>query len=393
MSTRPVYKALWLSGMEKIDPKEWNKLAKPPETPLFEWEWLFCMESSQSISPKTGWYPLHLTLWKEKTLVAAAPCYIKIHSEGEFIYDEIWAQVAQKLKVPYYPKLIGMSPVTPITGYSFLIKDGENKNKITGLLIKIIENFCIKNKLSGYSFLFCDYNFAENLKKSGMTKWLHQGFIWKNKKFKNFSDYLTLFKTNQRRNIKREISAMKKNGIRIETFYGREIPENFIPVMYEYYKKTNDQHGIWGCRYLNEKFFKKAYEKYKHRILIVGAFEKKAKKPVGMSFLIRKNNWLLGRYWGCEKEIKYLHFNVCYYEPIRWAIENKVEYFDPGMGGLHKALRGFESVPTISLHRFINPVLNNTVKYHINKINNAELAEIEELNRKMPFARQNIKAL
>ncbi len=387
MSGKPDYKALLFQGMEKIDKKEWDKLAKPLKTPLLEWEWLCRMESSESICPKTGWYPVHFTVWKGKKLVAAAPCYIKTHSEGEFIYDAIWVRIADKLNIPYYPKLIGMSPVTPVTGYSFLIKDGENKDWLTHILMGIIENFCIKNKLSGYSFLFCDYKFAENLKKFNMTKWFHQGFIWENKNFKDFSDYLALFKTNQRRNIKREISAMEKNGIRLETFCNSEIPEEFIPIMYEYYRKTNDQHGIWGCRYLNQRFFKEIYERYKDRILIVAAFEGKSPEPAGMSFLIRKKNQILGRYWGCEKHIKYLHFNVCYYEPIRWAIEKGVKYFDPGMGGFHKALRGFKSVPAISLHKFAHPELDNIVRYHINGINNDELAEIEKLNKIMPFAK------
>jgi len=145
---------------------------------------------------------------------------------------------------------------------------------------------------------------------------------------------LAVFNSNQRRNIKRERKALQKQGVFVQTFSGEKIPRAFFPLMYRYYESTNDKFGPWGCRYLTEPFFDGLYHHYRQRLMIVAAFdEKEPSTPLGMSLLVTKGAQLYGRYWGCARSINSLHFNACYYQPIEWAIANRIHRFDPGAGG------------------------------------------------------------
>ncbi|MCP3951103.1 MAG: GNAT family N-acetyltransferase, partial [Desulfobacterales bacterium] len=150
----------WEPAMGGIEKADWNALARQQQTPFLEWEWLQLMESSGSIGARTGWYPSHLAVWSGNTLVAAAPLYRKIHSDGEFIDDYVWADLAYRLGVAYYPKLVGMSPVTPVQGYRFLISPQEDATRLTLLMLAEIERYCRENELSGYHFLFADQNWV-----------------------------------------------------------------------------------------------------------------------------------------------------------------------------------------------------------------------------------------
>lgn len=387
--TQGTHTIKWVRRIEEVDQPSWDAMALRLKTPLLEWEWLHQLEASGSISPATGWHPRHLTVWKGPRLVAAAPLYIKTHSEGEFVFDRIWADLAVKMEIRYYPKLVGMSPVTPITGYRFLIAEGENELELTRAILQTIDRFCIRNNLSGCCFLFTDPEWREIPARLGYIKWLHQSFVWENRDFETFEDYLSVFKTNQRRNIRRERKMMGRQGLYLKALAGDEIPPELIPLMYRYYESTNDQHGPWGCKYLNPKFFEGIYRRYRHRMLVVAAFHNKnAELPIGMSLLLHKGEQLLGRYWGAAAKIRDLHFNACYYTPIEWAIQNGVRYFDPGAGGHHKTRRGFQSFGNYSLHKFYDHRLEYLMRAHIGEINAMEGEHIEALNEDLPMARR-----
>jgi uncharacterized protein len=357
-----------------------------------EWDWLHQMEVSGSITEKTGWIPNHLTIWAGKRLLAGAPLYVKIHSEGEFVYDYVWADVASRLAIQYYPKMVGMCPVTPIAGYRFLIAPGIDEVEMTQLMVKTIDHFCINHGLSGSHFLFVEPDWKDRMVRLGYCSWTHQSFIWENRGFKSFGDYLAQFNTNQRRNIRREQMAMEKQGLLLHTFSGDDIPMDFLPLMYQYYVNTNDKFGPWGCKYLTRDFFEGLYDSYRHRLFLVGAFEASdLKTPSGMALFVAKNDQLYGRYWGCRKYFDSLHFNVCYYQPIRWAIENGIQNYNPGAGGAHKIRRGFQSVPSYSLLRFYHPKLQNVMRRHIDHINQLEQDEIDHMNLNLPFACQETR--
>lgn len=382
------YSIKWAQNIADVDQSAWDELALPLTTPFLEWEWLHQMEVSGSVTAKTGWLPQHLTVWSERNLVAAAPLYIKGHSAGEFVFDHAWADLASRLGIAYYPKLVGMSPFTPMRGYRFLIAPAEDEVALTDVMLHEIDRFCQRFRLSGCSFLFVDPHWRAVINHPRFSSWMHQSYAWHNRSFKTFEDYLRCFNSNQRRNIRRERNAMQQQGICLQVTAGDTIPPTHIPVMYDYYVRTNEKFGPWGCKYLNSSFFDGLYRSYRHRMVLVSAYKGRQVKelPVGMSLLITKGNRLYGRYWGCSEPVKNLHFNACYYAPIEWAVSSGIERFDPGAGGPHKLRRGFTAVPNYSLHRFADPRLRKIMRAHIDEINRLEEQQIDALNQAIPFA-------
>ena len=361
-------------------------MALPLKTPIYEWEWLRQMEISGSINVRTGWLPFHLTVRRGSDLIAAAPLYVKSHSTGEFVYDYMWADVAGRLNLQYYPKLVGMSPATPAIGYRFLIASGEDEERLTGIMVDAIDQLCRKAGLSGSSFLFVDPEWEPLISRHGYVGWRHQSFCWENRGFSSFGDFLGLFRKNQRRNIRRERKKMVDQGIHFRAVRGEDIPRSYFSLMYDYYEGTNAQFGPWAAKYLTREFFTGLYENFRHRLLFITACREAAgDEPVGMSFFLCKGDLLLGRYWGSSEKLDSLHFNTCYYEPIEWSIREGIRRFDPGAGSSHKARRGFRSVANHSMHRFMDSGLQGIMETHIKEINLLEQEQIDSLNKALPF--------
>lgn len=383
------YSIAWTNKISEIPQTEWDALALPLATPFLEWEWLNNMETSGSAIARAGWLPNHLTVWHNQQLVAAAPLYLKSHSYGEFVFDHQWADLAARLGIEYYPKLLGMSPFTPAEGYRFLIAPHLDEEEITALMVNAIDHFCERNKISGAHFLYVDPQWRKVIERQGFTTWLHHSYIWQNSGFQTFDDYLANFNANQRRNIKRERKAVEKTGLRLVTLSGDEIPHFLFSRMYHFYENTCDKFGWWGSKYLTKRFFEQLYHNYKHRVLFVCAYsELDERMPVGMSFCVTKGDRLYGRYWGSSQEIDCLHFDACYYTPIEWAINNGIQIFDPGAGGRHKKRRGFPATPNHSVHRFYNQRLGHILRSYIVEINDRSQQEIEAINQDLPFSEQ-----
>lgn len=379
------YSVTWLNHIAEIPKIQWDKLAQPLQTPFLEWEWLHNLEASGSATPRTGWQPCHLTLWRDNQLIAAAPLYIKGHSYGEFVFDQQWADLSHRLGVRYYPKLLGMSPFTPATGYRFLIAPGEDEQKITEMMIAAIDRFCDRYQISGCHFLFVDPDWRLLMETQGFSSWLHHSYIWQNQGFSNFDDYLSQFNSNQRRNIKRERQSVTKAGLHIKTLVGDEIPHHIFPLIYNFYSSTCDKF-YWGSKYLTRKFFEQLYPNYSHRVVLVTAYQKdNDRKPIGLSFCLRKEDNLYGRYWGCFQDFDCLHFEACYYQPIEWAISEGIQLFDPGAGGSHKRRRGFPATLNHSLHRFYDQRMSQIMRSYIEEINEMEQEEINAINQDLPF--------
>jgi predicted N-acyltransferase len=382
------YTLAWVNSLSEIDPSTWNALAGPLTTPFLEWEWLQQMENSGSTTAKTGWLPCHLTVWSGRRLIAAAPLYIKSHSAGEFVSDYIWADLAKRMGIGYYPKLVGMSPFTPMVGYRFLIAPEADEHRLTEMMVSEIDRLCRRYALSGCSFLFVDPGWQSQVLRDHFSAWIHQSYVWQNRGYQTFEDYLSIFNSNQRRNIKRERRAMDKQGIKLEILSGDQIPPAFIPQMYDFYERTNDKFGLWGCKYLSYAFFAGLYRHYCHRLVLVAAFEGRSRQgpALAMSLLITKGDRLYGRYWGASRKIDSLHFNACYYRPIEWAISRGINRFDPGAGGPHKLRRGFSAISNFSLHRFADQRLRKMMQLHIGEINRLEQEQIHALNQRLPFS-------
>ncbi len=376
----------WLDSITEVDREQWGRLSAQYETPLLEWDWLRILEESGSVTPDEGWIPQHLVLYRDGVLIAGAPLYVKTHSVGEFVFDYAWAEVAQQLRSSYYPKLVAMSPLTPAIGYRFLVDREEDQAATVASMIDTINRFSIANNLNGFSILWPEPDFAELINEEEFTPWRHQHFRWNNDSFESFDDYLGKFNKNQRRNVRRECASMADQGLEVRTSFAADVSNAHFEAMYDYYANTNDQFGMWAARYLTEDFFHMIKESVGDRVVFSSAYESFVDRPVGMAMLLYKPNRLIGRYWGAARFVNNLHFNLCYYEPIRWGISQGVQRFDPGMGSSHKVRRGFNAVATHSLHHFYNEQMQMVMKMNIDKINRYEQMHIDELNSHVPFA-------
>ncbi len=383
--TRSNYTIRWNNHLSEIPQMAWDALAMPLKTPFLEWEWLNALETSGSIAAETGWLPTHLSVWEGTELVGAAPLYVKGHSYGEFVFDNQWADLAQRMGIRYYPKLVGMTPVTPAEGYRFMIAPNADGAAITALMVEAIDEFCLRHRLSGCHFLYVDPEWRSQMNEYGYSTWINHNYVWQDREYQTFDGYLSEFNANQRRNIKRERKAVKDVGLTLTIVTGEQIQSQLFAQMYTFYADTCDKFGWWGSKYLTPAFFDRLSINYRHRVVLVTAHGKDPATPVGMSFCITKGDRLYGRYWGSCEEVDCLHFDACYYTPIEWGIQHGIKIFDPGAGGRHKKRRGFPATANYSLHRFYHPQFGSILRDYLEQANEREQQEIIAINQDLPM--------
>ncbi len=377
----------FVRSMGEVEGAAWDELASSLDNPFFEWAWLKLLEDSGSASPARGWYPNHLLAHAGGRLVGALPLYLKWHSDGEFVFDQLWGEAASRLGLPYYPRLVGATPFTPATGLRFLTDPGCNQARLSRRLFEAMEQFCRSNGVQGAALLFTEPEFAAAAEAFGFTAWRHQGYLWRNRDYGCFDDFLATLNANRRKAVRRERRALEASGIRVEVVAGSDIPDAFFPLMRALYEKTNAKFGPWGCRYLTDGFFDGLSGAFRHRLAFAAAWKTGRRDPVALALLARKGDILFGRYWGAFEDIPFLHFELCYYAPVVWGIANGIVRYDPGMGGPHKARRGFVSVSNYSCHRFFDPRMDMIFRSHIDRVNQLEQGYIDELNELLPARR------
>lgn len=374
------------ASMAAFDRRWWNAMAQGL-SPFMRWEWLELLERSGAVCPATGWQPAHCAMRRDGELVAAAPLYLKGHSQGEFIYDQFWADVARRMNLPYYPKLVAASPFTPVQGYRILTAPEFSPVFAAQAMLHATDRLSAANALTGLHVLFADEHFADALEDLGFMAWEHQGFLWVNQGYACFDDFLELFRAGQRRNIRKERERLAASGVRVEVVPGEDAPESWFALMHSYYERTNDKFGEWGCKYLPERFFLELASCFRQHLAFSAAFEGGDPEPVGLALLAHGDGGLYGRYWGAAREIPFMHFELCYYAPIQWAIAKGLSFFDPGMGGEHKPRRGFTSRVTRSLHRFQDPAMARVFAGNIAQVNAVTRDYIDELDSLNAFRR------
>ncbi len=371
-----------VTSMGDIAQAEWDRLAAPYGTPFLTWAFLALLEQSGSICPETGWSPNHFLLRKDGKPVAAAPFYAKTHSGGEFVFDYQFALLAERLSIPYYPKLIGMIPATPAPLWRVLVAEGEDESALTALVLKAAAEAADGAGLSG---LHLPWPAADLDPGQGFSRWDHQSFLWTDEGYGDFEGYLSSFSKNMRRNIRREGESVREAGIRTAVVGAEEArgqPE-LLERMADYYEATNDKFGPYGARFLTRDFFRLLPEYLKEGWLLSAGFD--GEEPVGLAFLFEGKDTLYGRYWGAARELPGLHFELCYYQPIAYALEKGLSRFDPGMGSEHKARRGFRSVLAPSYHLAFDQRLNGVFAHYLPLLSEEEQAHAEELNGDLPF--------
>ena len=377
--------ARWHQGMAELPEAEWQRLIAPAELPFYRWDWLEALERSGSIVPRQGWQPLHLALWRDERLVAVAPLYLKGHSYGEFVFDQAFAQLAGQLQLGYYPKLVGMSPVSPVIGYRFHCDPDEDAGALTALMLQLIDQFCRRQQILSCNFLYVDPGWQPLAEAAGCGTWLHHQSLWTNPGYTSFEDYLQAFNANQRRNIRRERRSVAEAGLQVTPLVGAAIPAGMLLRMHDFYAQHCARWGPWGSKYLTEDFFEQAAGSLAEHLVLFSAHRGDPCEPVAMSLCAHNGTDLWGRYWGSEEEVENLHFEVCYYAPIAWAIERGLRHFDPGAGGSHKRRRGFLARPHASLHRWYDPRFDSLVRRWLPQANAQVLEEVEAINAELPF--------
>ncbi|MBF0450283.1 MAG: N-acetyltransferase [Candidatus Magnetomorum sp.] len=381
------YIPVWNPSIERIDRQQWNHLAIPLQNPFMEWEWLYMLESSKSVCLERGWQPIHLTLYENDRLIAAAPLYIKMNSDGEYVYDLDWIQISKRIDISYYPKMVGMTPLTPVPGYRFLIDPDYDEMMTTRIMVNLINFYCKHHNISCCNFLHVDTQWLSVMFFMNFVEWKHYTYQWHNEGYEVFDNFLNIFNANQRKNIKRERKALCNQKIEIKTHVDENIPPVFYSKLSVFYERSMDKFGPAGNKYLTPNFFARIATHYNHRSLFISACpEGHPDDPLALAYFVHKNKMLYGRYWGTDVGIPFLHFNVCYYGGIEWAIQNKIQQFDPGAGGGHKPRRGFPATPVYSLHQFYDSRLHYLLQKNIDKINALEQQEIDLLNANLPFS-------
>jgi predicted N-acyltransferase len=384
--------ARWHHSTRELPEERWEALlgadaASAEGSPFYRWRWLNQLEASGSIVPRQGWQPCHLGLWRGERLVGLAPLYLKGHSYGEFVFDQSFAQLAGQLGLRYYPKLVGMSPVSPVQGYRFLCAAGEDAAEITTLMLGLIDDFCRANGILSCNFLYVDPAWRTLAEAAGCAVWLNQQSLWINPGHAHFEDYLASFNANQRRNIRRERRAVADAGLIVTPLSGKELPPTLVRRMHHFYAQHCARWGPWGSKYLTEAFFAAAAadDRLRESLVLFSAHRGDPTKPAAMSLCVHDGLRLWGRYWGSDVETDNLHFEVCYYAPIEWAIARGIQSFDPGAGGSHKRRRGFVAQPRASLHRWLDPQFDAILRQWLPGANRQMLSEIEAINADLPF--------
>ncbi|WP_319476422.1 GNAT family N-acetyltransferase [Marispirochaeta aestuarii] len=374
------------AGIGEIERDSWNSLALGSRTPFYEWEWLALLEQSGSIDSSSGWQPLHISFNRNGIPVGIMPLYLKSHSHGEFVFDYGWADLAGQLNIPYYPKLVGTAPATPSGYYRFFCSDPAELDALLSRGISTLEDISRNNQIRGLNFLFCDPVFARGLKD--FHQWENQSYLWINRDYSDFQDFLSELSKNHRRNIRREWNSLSDQGLEITAVSGADLSEGIMERMYRFYLQTNARFGPWAAKYLNRDFFLRLPEFVDHRVVIFSAHPRNAKpeEALGMSLCVYKGDWLFGRYWGGDPGTKNIHFNTCYYAPMQWMIERGMHYFDPGAGSPHKLHRGFMPHPVVSCHRFFDPLLSEIFRENIPAINRENRRMIRSMEESVPFS-------
>ena len=282
-----------------------------------------------------------------------------------------------------------MSPVSPVQGYRFHVAADEDPEQITQLMLELIDTFALNNGILSCNFLYVDPAWRPLAEAAGCASWLNQQSLWTANGQSDFNDYLAGFNANQRRNIKRERKAVRQAGLEITPLFGDALNPSLMQCMHGFYEQHCARWGMWGSKYLEASFFDAlATESLRESVVLFSAHRDNPHEPVAMSLCVHDGASLWGRYWGSNEEIDCLHFEVCYYAPIEWALKQGLMNFDPGAGGSHKRRRGFVARPHASLHRWYEPQMDGMIRGWLEKVNPMMLEEIEAINAELPFRKE-----
>ncbi len=367
------------NGMSDLTAQEWDALSPSgprPIDPFTTHRFLAALDASHSTGKGTGWQTRPLILRDQGTLIGATPMYVKSHSQGEYIFDHAWAQGFERAGGSYYPKLQIAVPFTPATGPRFL---GQGRDELVQGAIAIAQ----QNQLSSLHITFCTEEEAEAL--AGQHDLLHrvtQQFHWLNNGYANFDDFLANLSSRKRKNIRKE-REIAQSAVSIQCLTGDQIEPHHWDAFWRFYQDTGSRK--WGTPYLTRAAFDAFHATMRNDILLILAFRKGHPVAGAMNFI--GQDTLFGRYWGCSEDHPCLHFELCYYQAIDWAIANSLSRVEAGAQGEHKLARGYLPTPVHSLHWIADPGFRRAVAHYLDQERAAVNEEIEVLTAYGPFRR------
>lgn len=376
-----------VEGMRSVDRAAWNALANPPGEsydPFLDWDFLEALEASDCAAPDKGWGPRHILAHDGGgRLVGAAPLYLKSHSRGEFVFDHSWADALHRAGGRYYPKFLCAVPFTPVTGRR-LLATGPQAETTRRMLVRAAIGTAAESGVSSAHFNFIDDESWTALKADGLLLRNDQQFHWINRGYKTFDDFLAALASRKRKMVRRE-RAEAADGLTIERVTGADLTPKHWDAFFRFYMDTGGRK--WGSPYLNRKFFSLLHERMANRCMLVIAYE--GKKAVAGALNLIGSDALYGRYWGRIIDKPFLHFEVCYYQAIEFAIERGIARVEAGAQGEHKLARGYEPSLTRSAHWIGHPGLREAVARYLDNERAAVEEGIEELAAYAPFRKDD----
>ena len=383
-----------VKSISELDREEWNSCAifysadglDKIEDPFISYDFLDALEKSKSVGENTGWLPYHLAAIRKNKLIGAVPLYLKSNSQGEYIFDYNWAHAFERAGGRYYPKLQISVPFTPVTGRRLLVSKNAPSHTASLLLQSAIE-LCEKNKLSSLHTTFCSKQEFELGQKLGMLGRVSQQFHWLNNGYGNFGDFLNALSSRKRKNINKERLKANNFGGEIEILTGSEIKKDHWNYFWKFYQDT----GIkkWGTPYLTRQFFDQIHETMRSKILLILA--KKEGNYIAGALNFIGSDTLFGRYWGCIEDYPFLHFEVCYYRAIEFAIAHGLKKVEAGAQGEHKLARGYVPTETFSLHWIAEKGFSKAVQEYLISEKDAVKRDIKILSHFTPFKKGDEK--
>lgn len=377
-------------SLDAISQADWDACACPEAEdgravdPFTTYRFLHALEASGSVGRGTGWQPHYIAAVHEGQTIAVAPVYGKTHSQGEYMFDHNWAHAYENGGGQYYPKLQIAVPFTPATGRRFLTRPGFDVRGMSAILqgaIQIANN----NELSSVHATFCTEAEALAGEEMGLLARVGQQFHWLNDNYIDFDAFLASLASRKRKNIRKERATAQGFGGEIVNLTGDAIQPEHWDAFWQFYQDTGNRK--WGTPYLTRAFFDIAHDTLRDDILLTLAIRDGVPVAGALSFIGRDT--LYGRYWGCTEHHACLHFELCYYQAIDYAIENGITRVEAGAQGEHKLARGYLPTPTHSLHWIGDPGFRDAIARYVDAERDAIDHEIEVLTSYGPFKKEH----
>jgi predicted N-acyltransferase len=351
--------------------------------PFISHDFLAALEASGSAVARTGWQPQHLVVESADAIVGVAPCYLKSHSRGEYVFDHAWADAFARAGGRYYPKLQVSVPFTPATGQRLLARPGADRDAVrAGLAAGLIELARLREASSAHLTFLTEPEWRL-LGAHGFLQRTDQQFHWDNGGYRTFDEFLAALASRKRKAIKRERRDAIPAGITVHWLTGSDLTEAAWDAFYSFYMETGSRK--WGRPYLTRSFFSLVSESMREHILLVMA--KRAGRFIAGALNFTGSSTLYGRHWGAIEHHPFLHFELCYYQAIEFAIAKGLARVEAGAQGEHKLARGYLPATTYSAHYIVDPGLRRAIADYLKRERAYVAAAGEELAGYAPYRR------